>query len=118
MKLPDIREMSLRETLKLSHVPIFTIAALLFWVVGDVWEAFWTPLPWQLEVLATAIAIRGVPYSAFGGGEILALQTMVLNLIAAAAMYLGAYWISRWVYEMGPIDVLKSETKLLLRPHV
>lgn len=109
--------MSLRETLKHSHVSAIAIAALLFWVVGNIWAALWTPLPRLLEVLATAIAIRGVPYSAFTGREMLDLQTMLLELVAAAAMYLGASWISRWIYGMAPIPVLKLERKALLRPH-
>jgi hypothetical protein len=107
----------MREALKQSHVAGLMIAILLFWVVGNLWEALWTAASRLAEFLATAIAIRGIPYYAFTGREMFDLESMFLDTVLAGAFLLGASWISNWVYGMGPIRALKGEGKLLLRTH-
>ena len=112
---------SIRKTLAEFHIAAIAIAILLVWSMEGFLLALWRP-GFQLSYfVATAIAIRGVPYMSPGFDfEDRVMVMMASMYLANALISIGAAWfLSRWVYGIGPFGCLSQyRTKLTRRHHV
>lgn len=99
---------SLRQTLAESHIAAVTIALLLFWSLNNFFYALLSQLPGAIEFLVTAVAIRGIPYSArtFTSADRLELMLIGHYLYLALAGFFAASLLSHWVYGAGPLRSL------------
>ena len=114
-------KLSFREALADSHVSAVAIALLLFrslsWVVG----AFSWPFLRLVDFLATAVAIRHVPF--ISPKLDVADRYMLVNacffFLNAAIALVAALILSRWVYGEGPLRSLRGyRERLARRSHV
>lgn len=104
-------EPSLRKVLIDSHVAVVAIAVLFFYSFFSVARAvfaLWTPALEVVFFLATAIAIRGIPYTSRTLDPLtrLYLLTTFSNILFALAYLAAAWLLSCWVYGTGPLRSL------------
>ena len=111
---------SLRETLATSHVSAVAIAVLIFYSFDFLVRAFQDVLPPVVDFIATAVAVRGMPYISPGSSVLEQLRLLpVLYFFFATAMSLAfAQLVSRWVYGVGLFACLKRYRPMLARKHV
>jgi hypothetical protein len=111
---------SLRQILADSHVAAATIAVLLLWSLDAAFLALWEPVSRVLGFLFTAVAILDVPYYSPSVTTLdrLMLITMSAYSYSAAASFLAAWLLSRWVYGVGPLRSLARYHILLEKKHV
>jgi len=66
-------------------------------------------LSFTIGYLATALAIRGIPYEHFGSEGAWLMQTISFWVFVDALVCLGWAWIlARWVFGHGPLGSLKK----------
>jgi hypothetical protein len=115
---------SLREILDDSHIAVIAIAVLLLWSVDwgvEAVEALWSPLSRAAIFLATAVAIRGIPYfpSTLTLADRVMLVGILFYLFGALACIAAAWLLSRWVYGVGLLRSLSNyRVRLIGRNHV
>jgi hypothetical protein len=99
---------SLRQILADSHVAAATIAVLLLWSLDAAFLALWEPVSRVLGFLFTAVAILDVPYYSPSVTTLdrLMLITMSAYSYSAAASFLAAWLLSRWVYGVDPLRIV------------
>lgn len=90
---------SLSQVLAESHVSAVAIAVLLLWMLDWAVRGLWTVIVPVSFYVATAIAIRGIPYE-----PIKVIWTLtVLYLLSSFLSFAAAWLLSHWVYGMGPL---------------
>jgi hypothetical protein len=95
---------SLREILADSHISAVAIAVLIVWSFDSLFHALWKPFLTVLNLLFTAMAIRGIPQSAHRFGFSLFLM---FSYLAGSFIGIAAAWLlSLWVYDSGPLRSL------------
>jgi hypothetical protein len=104
-------KLSLREVLADSHVAAATIAVLLLWSLDFTFHALWNPLVQLAELLATAVAIMGIPFLSPN----LELFLSISYLTGAVFCFSAAWLLARWVFGMGPLHSLSSYRSRLIR---
>jgi len=99
---------SLRQILADSHVAAVAIAVLLFWALSSAIRIPWEPLSRVADFLLTAVAIGGVPYipSKLDFANRLMLFNTLTYFFIALISFGGAWFLSRWVYRVGPFRSL------------
>lgn len=106
---------SLRRMIAESHIAAVAIAFLLIWSLHSAFQALWIPLSNLLEVLGTAVAILGIPYSTdlFRG----TYDVIVFGTYAASALIdlAAAYVIARVIYGTGPMRCLVATGNKIVR---
>lgn len=112
---------STRETLMAAHISAVGVAILLFSSLEFAVRALAEPFPSAVGFLATAIAVRGMPY--ISRGTSLAGQFMLVpalfDLFWAVANLAAAWILSRWAHGGGPLAYLKHYGPILgRRKHV
>ena len=111
----------LRQVLADSHVAAITIAALLMWALDATFRALWDPVYVLGAFVATGIAIWDIPYISPRPtvADRLMLITTGYFVYCAIVCFLGAWFLSRWIYGMGPLRSLMTyRSKLIGRKHV
>ena len=110
-------KLRLRQALVDSHVAAAAITILLVWSVEWVCQALSEPIVRLGTFLATAVAIRGIPYIAPTPNfdDRLILLVTSIYLIQALTAVAAAWLLSRWVYGTGPIHSLSSYRGRLTR---
>ena len=108
---------SLREILAGSHIAAIAMAVLLLWSIDWGFRVLWSPLPRVATFLATAVAIRGIPYfpSTLTGADRAMLVSTLLYLFGALACTAAAWLLSRWVYGVGLFRSLSEYRVILTR---
>jgi hypothetical protein len=96
----------LRDILVGSHIAAIAIAALLIWALDSGFRAVWEPLPDAGTYLVTAFAIRSLPY--YSGIDSVSLARTFSYSLAALVSFAAAFFLSRWVYGVGPLRVLAT----------
>ena len=112
---------SLREILAGSHIAAIAIAVLLLWSIDWGFRALWSPLPRVATFLATAVAIRGIPYfpSTLTGADHVVLVGRCFTFSVLLESIAAAWLLSRWVYGVGlPATLSKYRVRLTGRNHV
>lgn len=108
---------SARETLVAAHISAVAVAVLVFLSLEFAVRALAQPLPSAVGFLATAIAVRGMPYISHRIS--LANQFMLipalLDLFWAAVNLAAAWLLSRWAHGASPLAYLKRYGPLLAR---
>ena len=108
---------AIRKALGESHVATIAIAVLLLWSMRDFLLAWWMPGLQTSYFVATAIAIRGVPYMSPGFNfedRMMVLMTSIY--LGSALISFGAAWfLSNWVYGVGPFKCLSQYRSKLAR---
>ena len=95
-----------RILLQYSHAGAAAIAILIFSAVGSAMDALRFALPKLGVYAATAIAIRGAPFTS-AGDRMAALVSG--ELLAGACIELALAWLlARWVYRAGPLAALRA----------
>jgi hypothetical protein len=108
---------SLRQNLADSHVAAVMIALLLLWSFDGAFHALWEPASRAIQFLITAIAIFDIPSHSATFNRVV-LLTAAAYSYGALASFLGAWFLSRWVYGMGPFRSLALCFKdLIVRKH-
>jgi hypothetical protein len=114
----NIVKSSLREILGESHIAAIAIAVLLVWSFDAFFWTLWLPLPRAASFLVSAVAIFGVPFDSFTPGDRVTLIASCGYLFSACCSLLGAWLLSRWVYDAGPLtSLMRYRTKLARRDH-
>lgn len=109
---------SLREVLADSHIAAITIVSLLLGAIDCAFQAIWWPLIQLAEFLATAVAILDIPFISWGRNRYLLINACIY-LLSAVMNLAGAWFLSRWVFGVGPFRSLSSyHNKLIGRTHV
>jgi hypothetical protein len=109
---------SLREVLAQSHVASVTIAVLLLGFINTAFQTFWTLIAPALSVLATAIAIFGIPFISWTYTR-MSLITASTYVCSAAINFSAAWLLSRWIYRSGPFrSLIRYYDELIGRNHV
>ena len=104
----------LRGILAKSGIGAVAIAVLLFWSLEAaakfVWQGGAEPLLVLVDFLATAISIAGMPYipDRLDVPSRVLLFTMGWQLMMAAGCYAAAHVLSKCVFEIGPIEYLRT----------
>lgn len=108
---------SLRQTLMASHICGVAIAVLVFYSFDYFVRAFLDVFPSFLYFIATAMAIRGMPYvsSRTSFLEQFGLVQALYYLFWAVASCVFAWLVSRWMYGVGPFSCLKRYGPILAR---
>lgn len=108
---------SLRETLAGSHVAAVAIAALVFYAVDYFLRAFQDVLPAVVSFIATAMAIRGMPYVSSRTSLLdqLRLLSPLYYFFVAVTSFASAGLLSRWVYGVGLLACLRRYRPILAR---
>jgi len=108
---------SLREILAGSHIAAIAIVVLLLWSIDWGLQALWSPLPRVATFLATAVAIRGIPYfpSTLTGADRAMLVSTLFYLFGVLACTVAAWLLSRWVYGAGLLRSLNKYRVILTR---
>lgn len=109
---------SLREILADSHIAAVAISVLLLWTLTSAATALRIPFFQAAEYVVTAVAILGIPYSSHTwiGADRFMLLTTVYGLYGALVSFAGAWFLSRWVYGVGPLRALiECRTRLARR---
>jgi hypothetical protein len=110
-------KLSFRQTLADSFVSAIAIALLLFWSIDWALRALWWPLLCSVEFVATAVAVRDIPF--ISPKLDVSDRYMLMNtcfFFVNAVIALAAAWIlSRWVYGEGPLRSLRSYRERLAR---
>ncbi len=108
---------SLREILADSHISAVAIAVLLVFSFNEFFRALWGPLSFALTYLFTAVAILGLPY--VSPKLTLTDRWMLIRtfsyLLYAFSMLAAAWFLSRWVYGVGPLRSLSRYRTILTR---
>jgi hypothetical protein len=109
-------KLSLRQILADSHIAPVTIAVLLLWSFEGAFRALWEPLSRVVGFLSTAIAIFDIPY--FSPTPTLTdrimLMTALVYLYNAVVSLSAAWFLSRWVYGVGPVRSLTRYRESLI----
>jgi hypothetical protein len=111
---------SLRQVLADSHVAAVTVAVLLLWSLDGAFRAVWIPVSRAVEFLFTALAIFDIPYfpRTLTAADRLTLMSAFYFLYSAIASLSAAWFLSRWVYGVGPIrSLVMCCSKLTRRTH-
>lgn len=111
----------LRQVLADSHVAAITIAALLMWTIDATFRALWDPIYALGAFVAAGIAIWDIPYISPRPTVFDRLMLIVTGylLYSAIVCFLAAWFLSRWIYDMGPLRSLSAcRSKLIGRKHV
>jgi hypothetical protein len=107
--MPDVRP-PLRNTLAESHISAITVAVLLLWSLSSLGSAFLVlgrPSFRIAEYLATAVAIRDIPFGGpFTFGDRATLLVGAQYLFNAVVRFAAAWMLARWVYGEGPLRSL------------
>lgn len=99
---------SLRQVLADSHVAAVSIAVLLLWALDAVFRGLWDPV-YRLGVfLLTAVAILDIPYLSSTGADRFMLISTLYFLYSAIVSFSAAWFLSRWVYGLGPLRSLAA----------
>lgn len=100
-----------------SHISAVAIAVLVFYSFDYFVRAFLDVLPSFVYFIATAMAIRGMPYvsSRTGSLEQFGLFQALYYLLWAATSFVFAWLLSRWIYGLGPFACLKDYRPSLAR---
>ncbi|HEV2288942.1 MAG TPA: hypothetical protein VGR81_08320 [Candidatus Acidoferrales bacterium] len=112
---------SLRETLVASHIAAVAVAVLILFSFDRLVRAILEALPTAAYFVATAIAIRGMPYVSSRTGLLdqFGLAPVLYNLFSAVVSFGFAYLLSRYAYGVGPFTSLRKYRPLLAgRNHV
>jgi hypothetical protein len=96
----------LRKTLADSHVSAVAVVVLLLFSFGRLAHALPALLPWVVDFLLTAIAVRGLPSVSFTVADRLMLTTPITGLFTAFAGFAAAWLLARWVHGVGPFRCL------------
>jgi len=108
---------SARETLVAAHISAVAVAVLVFFSLEFAVRALAEPFPSVVGFMATAIAVRGMPYISHRTS--LADQFMLIpasfDLFWTAASLAAAWLLSRWAHGAGPITCLKQYGLILAR---
>lgn len=122
-KMPTNRESvkpSLREILADSHISAVAIAVLILWSLEWAFRALWGPLSSVIGFLATAVAILDIPYfsTTLDVTDRFMLITTFSYLLGALTGFASAWFLSRWVYGVGPLRSLSHcRTRLTRRDY-
>jgi hypothetical protein len=98
-----------RLALAKSNVAAVTAAVLLLWCGDFLFEALWPIMTRAGVFVATAVAMREVPYFSRGVDA----QSFFLAIDGGFYLYgalvsgLAAYLICRWIYGVGPLSVFR-----------
>ncbi len=108
---------SLREVLVESHVAAVAIAVLLFGAFDCGFQGLCVPVGPVATYSFTAIAILAIPYSSpgFNRQDQFMLGMMVFWFVGMLANLVAAWLLARWVYRVGPINVLIKRRSELAR---
>lgn len=108
---------SLRETLANSHVSAIAIAVLIFYSFDFLVRAFLYVSPRIVDFIATAVAVRGMPYISPRSSvlEQFGLLPPLYSFFAAALSFASAELLSRWVYGVGLFACLRRYRPILAR---
>jgi hypothetical protein len=102
---------SLREILADSHVAAVSIAVLFLWSLASGLQVVWDPFWGAANFVFTSVGIPYIPRTSIGGDRLTLIVTA--TRLAYSFIYLAVAWfLSRWVYGLGP---LRSLTKCLTR---
>ena len=107
----------LRSALADSHVSTIALSVLLVWALDLFFRGVWRPLATVAEFLATAIAIRGIPYSSgrFTSQDMIFLAWMLSYIVNASLTVSAAWLLSKWVYGIGPIPAIARDLEAFQR---
>ena len=106
----------LRKVLADSHVAAVTIAVLLMWMLDATFRGLWDPAYDLGAFVFTGIAIWDIPYipPTLMVADRLMLITTGYFVYSAVVCFLAAWFLSRWVYGMGPLRSLTTCGKILI----
>jgi hypothetical protein len=101
---------SLRKILADSHVAAVAIAALLTFALQSFVDALWSPFVRVADFVLNAIAILGIPSGSwrFGFTDLNALTAALSYCLYAFISIVAAWLLSRWIYGMTPISMLRA----------
>jgi hypothetical protein len=102
-----------QEILADSHIAAIAIALLLIWSIDWGFRALWVPICGALSYLLTAIAILDIPYFSVNRWSLFKLIETFSFLFGALINLAAAYYLSYWVYGVGPLRGLGRYRKLL-----
>ncbi len=110
-------QQSLREILRDNHISGVAVALLLLWSLESGFRALWDPLSGFITFVATAVAIRGIPYSSgtFTYADRVMWTVTCSYLVYAFICFVAAWLLSRWVYGVGPLRSLNRYGARLAR---
>lgn len=108
---------SLRETLVASHISAVAVATLAFFSLEFAVRALAEPFPSAVYFVATAVAVRGMPYIShrIGLASYFSLIFASFHLFWAITSFGGAWLLSHWAHGAGPFAYLKRYGALLRR---
>jgi hypothetical protein len=109
--------LSLRQALRDSHISAVAIALLLFYSLQLVIQAFWYPFALLATFVFTAVAIHDVPYMSrtLDVADRYMLVNACFYLSCAITSFAGAWVLSRWIYQEGPVRSLSKYRGRLVR---
>jgi hypothetical protein len=98
----------LRQALADSHVAAVTVAVFLVWALDSACRGLWDPVYRLGAFVFTGIAILDIPYISANPTTADRLMLIVTGyyFYSAIVCLLGAGFVSRWVYGMGPFRCL------------
>src|ERR1700726_117456 len=110
---------SFAQILAESHISAVAIAVLLVWSFDWGFRALWSLFVPAADFLVTAVEIRGIPYvSSTSIGRITWTLTL-LYFVNTSMSLLAAWFLSCWVYGVGPLRCLsKYRPRRARRIHV
>jgi hypothetical protein len=108
---------SFRDVLADSHVAAVAIGVLLLWSLKSGVQAFERPLFHFVYFLVNVVAIRGIPYGSgsFTSGEWLEWLHTFTDFLSAVTCFAVCWFVSRWVYGVGPFRSLSTLRMRLAR---
>jgi hypothetical protein len=96
----------IRQVLGDSHIAAVAIAVLLLRSFELGVQHLGQPLILIAGFLIHVVATRAIPYGSFTFGQWLMLIPAVVNFIGSFILVTAAWFLSRWVFGMGPFRSL------------